>query len=150
MTEGDIYLFNTNDGGNIIIENGEPLIDGGLDTSVYVSLFSDYNWWGNEISSDSQKLNSKIQSILDRTLTNQTRLDAIEYAKEALQWLIDDNIAKEINVDAIISNVETMVIDIEIVQPDFETITNVRYEINWKNQLINPVNLQKPLQPTCI
>ena len=139
MQEGDIYLFNTLDGGNISIENGEILMDGGLDSATYISLFSRFDWWGNDISKDPEKMTSNLSSIFDRTLTNQTRLDAIELSRQALNWMIDENIAKEINVLATIPAINALLLEIEIVQPNFE-IVSIKYEINWENQLINPVH----------
>lgn len=147
--EGDVYLFNTNDGGEISIENGQPLIDGGLENAAYISLFSNFNWWGNDIASDDEQLDSQFETILDRTLSNQTRLDAIEFAKQALQWMIDIKVAREINIEATIPRVEVLAIDIKITQPDF-TIIETKYEINWKNELSNPIFTKKPIKSLCI
>lgn len=138
MSEGDVYLFNNADGGEIEIENGLISINSGFSTSVYVALFSDGNWWGNEINSDEQKIKSELNNILDRKLNNQTRLDSIEFAKEALKWMIEQNIAKTIDIEAFIININTLSLEISITKPDQETI-NLKYEINWQKQFANPI-----------
>jgi phage gp46-like protein len=149
MTEGDIYLFHTEDGGQISFENGMPIIDGGLETTVYISLFSSLGWWGNDISQTSEQMNSQLETITTRTLTNQARLDAIEFTRQALQWMIDDNVAREIQIEATIISVSTLVIDIMITQPDFTLITT-RYELNWDNELNDPVFKKKPTRDLCV
>jgi phage gp46-like protein len=137
--EGDVHLFNNENGGDINITNGIMELDSGLSTSVYISLFSSKNWWGNLINNDDQQLKSDLNTILSRKLNNQTRLDAIVFAKRALDWMIEQNIAKTIDVEGTIPRVETLLLEIIITQPDEEQI-NLKYEINWQKQISNPIN----------
>jgi len=59
----DVYLFQTNDDGEICIENGIVSLTGGLDTAAYLSLFggneqddgsqnTSLNYWGNILEND--------------------------------------------------------------------------------------------------
>ena len=62
--------------------------------------------------------------------------------------MIDTNIARDIFVEAIVPFVSTMVIEVTITEPDFN-IVKTRFEINWSNELSDPVFLKKPLDALC-
>ena len=133
--DGDVKLFPTEDGGNITIKNGQPYMDDGLETAAYISLFSG-DYWGNSISERDEKCESKLETLFTRTLTNQARLDAEEYALQALAWMKRQGIAKEIEAEASIPRTGMLGLVVKITQPD-GTIAELRYQINWENQRIN-------------
>lgn len=133
--EGDPKIYNTGDGAEILVTNGQPTMDEGLENSAYLSLFSSSGWWGNILASDSEKFNSDFETISRRTLTNQTRLDAEEFAKSALSWMISEGMAKEIKVTASIPAVGFLGLVIEITQP--EKTNTIKYQINWQTMAIN-------------
>lgn len=139
---GDIYLFHTENGGEIAIKNGVPVFDSGLETAVYISLFSERGFWGNDILEQSEKVESELESILSQTLTNQVRLDAIEICKASLKWMLNDGVAREIIIDASIPQVECLLIELEIVQPDFNNVA-IQYQINWGNEFSSPAFFNK-------
>ena len=139
MTEGDVYFFNTPNSGDVSIKNGVMSLDSGLSTSVYISLFSVGDWWGNEVNSAEQKIKSELNKILDRKLNNQTRLDAIEFSKKSLAWMLDQNIVASIEIEATIPEVNILFLELVITKPD-GTIINMKYEINWEKQLSKPIS----------
>lgn len=133
--DGDPKLYDTGDGAEILIIDGQPTMDEGLENAAYISLFSSANWWGNILSDNSEKLTSDFESISNKTLTNQTRLDAEEFAKSALAWMVKDGVAKEIKVTASLPVVGFLGLNIEIIQPEKTTL--VKYQINWQTMAIN-------------
>ena len=136
IKSGDIKLIPTVDGGDLHFVGGQPEIDDGIETAIYISLFSDGGFWANSISDIAEQLDSEVNAITARgTLTNKFRLDLIEAAKNALQWLLDENVCEEIDVNAFIKNSSIIILTILLVQPSGDV--ELKYEINWKNQIEN-------------
>jgi len=109
----DIGLFFTDDCLiNIKLENGDLAGDGGLETSVLISLFTDIRvveddlpagdtfkrgYWGDLFTED--KIGSKLW-IYERSKVTLETLTNMEKAAEAsLNWLITDGVAKAIDVE---------------------------------------------------
>jgi phage gp46-like protein len=96
--------------------SGDLEPEDGLTTAVYISLFTDRRaadddeidnpedprgWWGDQLSEiPGDQIGSRLW-LLDRSKTDRdTLLRAEEYAYEALEWMIEDNVASEITVTA--------------------------------------------------
>src|SRR5574344_1901785 len=92
---GEPYIEPTADGGAITINAGTPGMDCTLRDAVYISLFTAPDFWGNELLP--VKIGCELDSIETCPLTNATRLDACEYAKKALKWMIDEGYAKSVD-----------------------------------------------------
>ncbi|MCP4352283.1 MAG: hypothetical protein GY795_43045 [Desulfobacterales bacterium] len=127
------------------------IIDGALDvsdsfeTSVIVSLFTDRRadpedrlsegnhslrgCWVDDYS-DGDQIGSKLWMLEREKQTEETRLRAIEYASDALQWFVKDGIAKSVSVDAEWADMGHLVFDIEIVRPDGEKL-KMKFDNNW-------------------
>lgn len=114
---GDVKL--TLDG--ITYLGGQPEMDDGLSTSVYISLFTDSNWWGDSIGSTLYKLD-------DSTVTNQLRVEIIQAVKNCLSWMVESKIADSIDVEAYIKK-ESVLLEITINQPE----KSFKFEIPWRN-----------------
>jgi phage gp46-like protein len=127
--DGDPKLYETGAGADLSITEGQPVMDAGLENAVYLSIFGGSSWWGNAISRGAEKFTSQFESVNRRTLTNATRLDAEQYAKDALAWLVTEGVAKRVTVAASMPGVGLLGLAITIEQPD-RAIT-VRYSINW-------------------
>jgi len=117
---GDIALVWDNQQGNadVYILDGDVASERGLATAVLLSLFTDRRannddvppsgdatdrrgWWGDQFLEDGGDLYGSRLWLLDRsTLSNETVLRATEYAKEALQWMVDDKVVSTIGVVA--------------------------------------------------
>jgi len=132
--EGDVKLIQTDDGGDIEFVAGQPVMDQGLETAVYISLFSG-GWWGNAISEQNEKLNSELEELYNRNLSNQTRLDTEEYVRKALEWMIRLGIAKRIDVSASLPIPGWLGLEITIIEPNGSE-QNLRYSINWAKQRV--------------
>ncbi|RIJ06065.1 hypothetical protein DXK93_01685 [Achromobacter sp. K91] len=58
-------------------------------------------WWGDSFPTRADdRIGSRLWLLRRRTLTDQTRIDAIAYARESLQWLIEDSILASVEVEA--------------------------------------------------
>jgi phage gp46-like protein len=127
--DGDPKIISYGSGTDLEIVGGQPTMDQGLYNAVHLSLFSAAGWWGNSVSAPSERLTSQFETINTRTLTNATRLDAEEYARQALSWMIADGIAKKITVTASIPAVGMLGLVIEVEQPDRSS--TIRYQVSW-------------------
>lgn len=58
-------------------------------------------WWGDSFAQTAgDQIGSRLWQLYRQKLTDQTRLQAEFFIKEALQWLVDDGIASKVDVAA--------------------------------------------------
>lgn len=118
-TTGDIALVWSNAAGAAdagIVAN-DLARDDGLQTAVLLSLFTDRaaeegdvlpdeetdrrGWWGDEFADDAgDRIGSRLWLLARSKRTDDVLARAEEYARESLQWLIDDKVAERIEVTA--------------------------------------------------
>lgn len=134
MYDGDPILIDNGDGGDLVIVNGQPEMDDGLQNAVFISLFTDKSWWANSILPDNEQTTSELSTLDRSVLTNKTRLDAEEYARQALSWMVSDGLASKISVSAEIVAIGVLGLIITIEQPGKQS--TVRYKINWENMAV--------------
>lgn len=97
------------------LELGDLTVENGLETALLLSLFTDQRasqeelervggddprgWWGDAYSKFAgDRFGSRLW-LLERELqTPETLNRALEYARDAVQWLIDDRIARSVQV----------------------------------------------------
>jgi phage gp46-like protein len=112
-----LRLAQTADGMDFVNDNGLQ-VDDGLETAVILSLFQDARatgdelaeagltpdqnrgWWGDsfpEIDGDVE--GSKLWLLARALRSDESLARGKTYAEEALQWLLDDDIAREVNVE---------------------------------------------------
>ena len=125
--------------------------DKGLETAVIISLFTDRRakiddilpdsnssdrrgWWADLVSDiEGDQIGSRLW-LLNREKTQESVLTRTkEYAKEALNWLIEDGIALKIEVSAErLGPVgrDVLALLVQIYKPD-ETIVSLKYEAQW-------------------
>lgn len=142
-------LVDTNGESDISITKGVPAVDNGLETAVYISLFTDARdensedttdkrgWWGDEF--DDVKMGSKLWTLARAKDTDETIKKMKTYASDALQWMIADGIAKSVTVNAIRYSAGVIFMTIDITKPDGIN-TSFKYYYNWVEQAANPVN----------
>lgn len=141
LYSGDVYLFNTLDGGEIDFKNGQPILDQGLETAVYISVFSKASWQNDlDFNNISRQTNSRFEEILFGTLTNQSRLNAIRFAEDSLLWLKKDRIADKIEIDAFIINGSKLLTVIDIFKPNEKNALTFKFITNWENQETFPAH----------
>lgn len=137
--------------GDLIFESNDLAQDDTLANSVFVSLFTDARasledelpdpnstdrrgWWGDKILGFSP--GSKLW-LLDRSkVLDETLNQAIEYSEESLQWMVDDGIAEEVDVDANWEETSpgTWAMDLTVtITKDSTTIFSETYQLLWDN-----------------
>lgn len=124
--------------GDIEFKDEDFINEFGLETAIILSLFLDRRaddddelddikdkrgWWGDELEEDDQ-IGSKLW-LLDRAKTTQETLNsAREFVEDSLQWLIDDGVAADVNVETTREGTQEMpilVISAEIYKNDGTT-----------------------------
>lgn len=143
MQQGDVQLFQTNDDGEITVENGLVTMSGGLDTAAYLSLFGgnedctgnegcSLTWWANLNENDRAfKQISETQFLLKSIPATSNNLRRIENAvSNDLQWMLNKNIASSITVAVSIPGVNKIKIVVDIVAQGVES--NFEFVENWK------------------
>lgn len=135
---------------DINFENGDFQMTEGFDTSLIVSLFADARasssqipraelrrgWWGNQFSADFPEfeIGSKLWLLSQSRNIQDTLNSAIDFAKNALQWLVTNNHAKSINVTGAFINDGTIGgIRLTIVIDRGSSITETKYYDIWNN-----------------
>ncbi len=142
LREGDIAIFQVDSGGTIQVLNGEPEMDGGLESAVYLSLFgndsSDY--WANEYFTEDQKLTGFfIGFMLANPKTIATLNQAEEFALQDLQWFINSGIAD--TVDVTITSPSRQRIDLTVeLKIDGDTLFQNTFQVNWGFQINDPAH----------
>lgn len=119
---GDIRI----DHDGITWVNGQPKMDAGLWTAVYLSLFTDLGWWADPDAG------SNLYEYEDVTLTQDVANDIRDSCIDALEWLKDDGIAESITVTTEIQKPEFLAILIEIKEPGKQNSTTYRFAISWR------------------
>lgn len=106
----------------------------GLKSAVIISLFSDRRanpddalpdpaaadrrgWWGDNFAAQGDQIGSRLWLLSREKQLSSVLLRAKEYCKEALQWLIDDGIAKSIDVRPEIVRDGVLGVEIIIARP---------------------------------
>lgn len=114
--------------GDWTISDGALASSDDLGTAVLISLFSDRQanaddvipdgsmdrrgWWG-DLDQD-KPLGSRLWLLSRSILSDDVAKLAVIYAKEALQWLIDDQVAEAVTVTATPDGVKTLNVSVTI------------------------------------
>ena len=94
--QGDVILYQTDDGGDITIENGLVEVSAGLETAAYLSLFggneSGAEWWGNLTDEQPDyQYRSETGALLRSIPATTGNMRRIEDAvKRDLAWMSND------------------------------------------------------------
>lgn len=125
--------------------------DDGLETAVIISLFSDRRalpeqvpvelqnddrrgWWGDVLPAvQGDQTGSHLWLLTREKQTQSTLARAQQYARDALQWMIDDKVARQIDVSAAYAAQGVMQLMVDIYRPTGE-ITRYRYNYEWAAQ----------------
>lgn len=145
---GDIR-FNLSDGeGGLALVQNDLDRDAGLETAVLVSMFSDRRadledalpdntkdlrgWWGDATQSD--KIGSRLWLLSRSKIENATNTDAEIYAKECLQWMLEDGVAESVEVTVTRTGTYELSIAVIIERPKGAKDITFKYFFNWETQ----------------
>lgn len=135
--------------GDLRVEGSGYRITDGLETAIRLSLFTDARaqegddlpegtgafgedlrgWWGSAFLSDSGEMGSRLWTLKRSALTAGTRQRARDYCLEALRWLIDLGIAREVRVETEVADAGVLKLGIEI---ERERETPARFAYLWE------------------
>lgn len=143
MQQGDVLLFQTDDDGDITVENGLVEMSGGLETAAYLSLFggnedddgrgaNSLTWWGNLDEVDPvRQYRSETQNLLQALPATTGNLRRIEDAAgRDVAWFVEQRVASSVIVRATIPALNRIQITIDI-EANGEEFSFVFTE-NWK------------------
>lgn len=141
--QGDVLLCQTNDDGEINVEDGIVEMSGGLETAAYLSLFggnedddgrdnSSANWWANLDEVDpSRQYRSETQNLLQALAATTGNLRRIEdAASRDLAWFTQNNVASSVTVSASIPGLNKIKLTINIEAVGEES--SFEFVENWK------------------
>ena len=129
----------TNGQFDIVIENGDLANESGFDTALFISLLTDgrapesrvlrpedRRGWIGDIKSpvDGRNIGGLLWLVEQRKLNQTTVNEAVDFAKKSLNWLLEDNIAKNIEVSGSIVPRSGISLDITTTAPSGETTTH--------------------------
>ncbi len=131
--------------GDLTAEHHALDTDAGLETAIIISLFSDRRaaatdelpaghtwrrgWWGAElpdVPGDETQWGSHLWLLSREKQTEETRLRAEQYAREALEWLMEDGAAEDIEVTAKWTATGFLDLRVDVTRPN-----NTRYAWQW-------------------
>jgi phage gp46-like protein len=127
----DVLLRQTNDGGEITLENGLVLMSEGLETAAYLSLFGGnqddagdtasarLQWWGNlDEVEPARTYRSETQHLLKSLAAVPRNLRRVEQAASRdLAWMLTAGVATRIDVASSIPALNRIRLEITIVTP---------------------------------
>lgn len=146
----DIRLIYGDTFADLVTAANDLETDDGLETAVIISLFTDRRaadddelpigetrrrgFWGDAVADvDGDRIGSRLW-LLSREKQLQTVVDrAVEYAREALAWLIEDKIANKVEVSGEIVRTGVLGLQILIDRPGTGN-EEYRYNYEWAAQ----------------
>lgn len=143
---GDLALFNNLIAGDLFVEGGQPAMEPGLETAVFITLFSgkQSEFWANEYleNEPTTMYGGEFEPLAEGLQTTpQNALRLQQTMLRDLQWLKDEGIAKEIVVSVEIVSVNKIDFVVTIVRPD-QTSQTFKFSNNWTGQELAPSHLE--------
>lgn len=141
----DILLNNDKGYYDFSIVNGDFAITNGLDTALLLSVLCEVRaapsevpapemrrgWWGNTVLGyDNYEMGSKNWELEQARKDNVTLGLSKTYTTNSLQWLVEDNLAKEVKVDSGFT-VNGINLEVNIIISQSKTISK-SYDL-WQN-----------------
>lgn len=131
--------------------SGQDLVaDEGLETAISLSLFTDRRaeegdilpdqdpdrrgWWGDNVPVvPGDKFGSRLWLLRRSKNTPETIARAEEYARESLQWLLDDKVTTDLSVVATAAAPTIMLLSVTALRPKSGSM-NFKFSYNWASQ----------------
>ncbi len=133
----DLKLLPGIDASDMIMDpkTNDFILDSGLSTAVYLSVFSS-PYWGNSILSESERLTSNLSALWALPVTSSTRNQIERSVAKSLDWVVAFGVASEVIVEAVIVGSSRIDLRIEIVEPNQENNRLFGYQLNWESQRV--------------
>lgn len=128
----DIRLARNGQLFDLALDGADLAPDTSLETAVLLSLFTDRRaepgeipagddpkgWWADAFSDNGDRIGSRLWLLTREKLLPETAERARGYAREALQWLLDDGIAARVLVTAELHRPDRLSLSIALTRPD--------------------------------
>jgi phage gp46-like protein len=143
--QGDPKMTLNEEGSALTFVGGQPIMDGGIENAIFISLFTRPGWSGNFLIEDpNQQVGSNFEATLNQPITVSALNEIRDAAEKALQWMVDSGLASR--VTAAVSNpssgrIQTVVL-VEYPGKDLEAFLALKNAQNWIIQKIDPANLK--------
>lgn len=123
-------------------------IEDGLRSAVFISLFTDRRAEVEETENgedprgnwsdhfENTPLGSKLWLLFKRKQNEETRVLSEEYSKQALQWLLLENVAERIEVAASFPESGILYLEVKIFRPGGEEVS-FEFSTNWNAEQEN-------------
>jgi len=128
--------------------NGDLLADDGLRTAVALSLLSDRRaraddtlpdgttdrrgWWADALADrQGDQFGSRLWLLSREKDLEEVRRRAEGYARESLQWLLDDRVAADIEVEARTVGSDRLLIDVAVIRGDGTRLAE-QFDYVWR------------------
>lgn len=148
MADIELNWMAANFGADFRLADGDLSQENELRSAVVLSLFSwrrandddrlpddtasRMGWWGDSYTTvNGNRLGSRLWLLRREKLTQTTIARAVEYCREALQWLIDDKVAQAVDVIAERNGIDRLDISVTITRADGQTL-NLRFANAWE------------------
>lgn len=148
----DIALkFSDLGGGDLLLAGQDLARDDGLESAVLVSLFTDRRasldqlrpgdnrndlrgWWGDyNPAADGDRTGSHLWLLAREKQTRETLARARQYAEQAMAWMVEDKVARRVDVATEYVRMGVIGIAIDIYRPDGAR-QSYRYDYEWAAQ----------------
>lgn len=150
MSDVALIWSNVSLSAQFAIEANDLQTDGGLETAILISLFTDRRaedgdvlpegetdrkgWWADEFAPvDGDKIGSRLWLLKRSKQTPQVLSRADEYAHESLQWLLEDRVCDRIEFDIAFPRRGQLLIAVTPFRPKRDPIT-YRFNHTWASQ----------------
>lgn len=89
-------------------------------------------WWGDSYADeDGDQWGSKLWLLFRSKTTPDVLKLAEQYAKDALQWMIDDGIASRVETHAEAGGMDQLNIQVTVYKPDGTVASSLRFQDIW-------------------
>lgn len=134
-------------GGDIALDGYELATDDGLQTAVVLSLFTDARaddddilppgqterrgWWGDAYADQAgDRIGSRLWLLAASKQLALALVEAKAAAEAALAWMVEDGVAKRVEVQTFIARPEVMGMLVRINRPDGSQVP-LRFDMLW-------------------
>lgn len=133
---------------DLAIENDDVATDAGLETAVFLSLFTDLRrpelgvcvepcdgrgWWGDAFQEPEGDAYGSLLWTLARVTTRNLETTAPQFARDGLEWMREDSVAASVEATAALGPAPgTLCLNVQIDRPVGEQL-NVRFAPLWES-----------------
>lgn len=135
-TRGDIWLFDTANGGDIKNDGGDPIMTYGPENEAYLCLFGSVgeieDFWGNDLLDPEQQLQGKFTQFMEQNpLNTNTVRQGEELAAQDLGSFISSGFCSDIEIAISIDGPKRISLRCVMLQAS-EVVADFEFTDNWR------------------